>query len=284
MYRISIIDKLTNIEEIPTMLTIALEIDRMTQQKDTSALDISELIKLDPSLTGKILKISNSALYAGSQRIVSLQQAIARLGFKEIRKIALSIAIINSFKNSFIDYEKFWIHSIATAYIAMNLSKKSKNNMNQDEIFSAALLHDTGILILDQYFGGLYKKVFDIAVKKKFDLQIVEQKILGITHAEVAAVLLKKWRLPDAIIDVILHHHAPQKSRPENLKITEYIYLANFIANNRGIDNGTGFFPEQFYDDIWEHLNLSVNDIPAILEEITDELDNARELLRIGGK
>ncbi|MEA1973689.1 MAG: HDOD domain-containing protein, partial [Candidatus Cloacimonadota bacterium] len=224
------------------------------------------------------------ALYAGTQRIVSLQQAIARLGFQEIRKISLSIAIINSFKNSFIDYEKFWLHSITTAYITVNLAKRTKTKIDEEEIFSSALLHDVGVLILDQYFGGLYKKVFDIAAKKKFDLQIVEQKILGITHAEVAAILLKKWRLPDSIINVILNHHTPQNSPSEQLQMTQFVYLANFISNNRGIDNGTGFFPEQFYDDIWEDLNLSVDDIPDILDSIEDELKHAKELLRIGGR
>lgn len=284
MYRISIIDKLKNIEEIPTMLTIALEIDRLTNSENATASEISEVVKLDPSLTGKILKIANSALYAGVQRIVSLQQAISRLGFKEIRKISLSIAIINSFKNTFIDYEQFWLHSISTAYIAAHLISKSDKRIDEETAFSCGLLHDVGVLILDQYFGGLYKKVFDIAVKRKFDLQIVEQKILGISHAEVAAILLKKWRLPDDMIDVILHHHSPQNAKPENKINANYVYIANFIANNRGIDNGTGFFPEMFYDDIWDELEISIDDIPDIIEAVSDKLDHAKELLRIGGK
>jgi len=284
MYRISIIDKLKNIEEIPTMLTIALEIDRLTQDATTSAHQISEVIRLDPALTGKILKISNSALYAGTQRIVSLQQAIARLGFPEIRKISLSIAIINSFKNTFIDYEQFWLHSITTAYIATFLASKSKQKMPSEELFSCALLHDVGVLILDQYFGGLYKKVFDIAVKKKFDLQIVEQKILGITHAEVGAILLKKWRLPEGIVDVVLNHHTPQNAKQDYHLEAEYVYIANFISNNRGIDNGTGFFPEMFYDDVWEDLQISVEDIPSIIESIASELENAQQLLKLGGR
>ncbi len=115
-------------------------------------------------------------------------------------------------------------------------------------------------------------------------MQLVEQKILGITHAEVGAILLKKWRLPEGMIDVVLNHHTPQYAKPEYKQLTEYVYISNFIANNRGIDNGTGFFPEMFYDDIWDNLKISIDDIPQIIDEVSEELENAQQLLKLGGR
>ena len=245
MYRETILARLDRVDEVPTMLTIAMEIDRLTHDVRTSVSDISDIIRLDPALTGKVLKVANSAYYAAAQRIVSLNQAITRLGFPEVRRIALSIAFINSFNNLYVDYDRYWIHSITTAYIAVHLHKASKIPLPLDELFSCGILHDVGVLILDQYFTEVYKKVLTLAANKRYDLQYVEQKVLGITHAEVGAYLLRKWKIPESITDVILHHHTPQLCENHTIA-AKLIYIANFICNNRGIDNGTGFFPDGF--------------------------------------
>jgi len=283
MYKKMIMTKLQGINEIPTMLTVATEIDRLTNDPNSSAEGVSNVIKNDPALTAKVLKIANSALFAGTQRIVSLNQAVARLGYGEIRRVTIAIAFLNSFKSLFVDYEKFWIHSITTAYIAQKLNELSKTNMPSDRLFTGALLHDIGILILDQYFTTIYKKIFDMSINKKYDLSIVEQKILGITHAEVGALLLKKWNVPDQITDIIYYHHQPQNSKIAQ-RDTKIVYLANFIANNRGYDNGTGTFHEQFYDDIWMELRLSVEQVPEIIESVQNDVEKAKQLLKLGGK
>ncbi len=284
MYRNSILQRLNKVGEAPTMLTISLEIDRLVRDPNTSAAQIGRVIRLDPALTGKVLKIANSAIYATRHRIVSLQQAIARLGFSEIRRITMSIAVINSFKNYFVDYDKFWVHSITTAYLATALNRKTSRKANEDELYINGLLHDIGVLVLDQYFTTIYKKVFEIAVKRRFDLPLVENKILGINHAEVGSFLLNRWKLPENVVNVVLNHHQPQNLDPEYDTLGKIIYLANFICNNRGIDNGSGFFPEGFYDDIWDELGLSVEEVPLIIDSVLLETEKAKEILRLGGR
>lgn len=283
MYRQMILDKLNNIEEVPTLLTIAAEVERLTHNPDTSADDIGKVIKLDPALTGKVLKVANSAVYAGTQRIVSLQQAISRLGFAEIRRLTLTIAFLNSFKSMFVDYKKFWTHSITTAFLALFLEKLTGNEQKSDRLFTCGILHDIGVLILDQYFTNMYKKVFEIAANKRFDLELVEEKILGITHAEIGAFLLNKWKIPEQIIDVVEYHHHPQNAKI-SVKDAKIVYLANFISNNRGIDNGTGFFPEGFYDDIFSDLKLDVESLPELITMVESEVEKAKQILKFGGK
>ncbi len=283
MYRQMILDKLNNIEEVPTLLTIAAEVERLTHNPDTSADDIGRVIKLDPALTGKVLKVANSAVYAGTQRIVSLQQAISRLGFSEIRRLTLTIAFLNSFKSMFVDYTKFWTHSITTAFLALFLERMSGKEQKSDRLFTCGILHDIGILILDQYFTNMYKKVFEIAANKRFDLELVEEKILGISHAEIGAFLLNKWKIPEQIVDVVEYHHHPQNAKL-SVNDAKIVYLANFISNNRGVDNGTGFFPEGFYDDIFGDLNLNVESLPELITLVESEVEKSKQILKFGGK
>lgn len=283
MHRQIILDKLESIQEIPTLLTISTEIERLTLDTDTSAEDIGKLIKLDPALTSKVLGIANSALYASAQQTTTLNQAISKLGFAEIRRITLAVAFLNSFKSLYVNYEKFWTHSITTAYLALNLHKLTNSGLKGDRLFTCGILHDIGVLIFDQFFPELYKKVFDITAAKRSDLQLIEEKTLGITHAEVGAILLRKWKLPDEITDVVEYHHHPQSAQI-SVRDAKIVYLANFISNNRGIDNGTGFFPEAFYDDIWEELEIDIEVIPDLIETVVGEVNKAKELLKFGGR
>ena len=282
MFKRMILDKLEKIEDLPTLLTIALEVEKLINDPKTSVEQIEYLIKNDPTLTAKVLKVANSATYSGTKRILSLNQAISRLGFEEINKITLAITFLNTFKPKNLDYEKFWIHSIMTSNIAKKLNQFS-NDDNIDSTFTGGILHDIGVLILDQYFSDIYKKVFEIATTKNIELFVIEQNVLGITHAEVGAILLQKWKIPLQITDIILNHHSPRNSKtvPRDTKL---VYLANFIANNRGYNNGTGFFPENFYDEIWTELNLPTALIPKILEEVEMELEQAKQFLKLGGR
>ena len=281
MYKNKVIEILNSEIEVPTMLSISLQIDALSRDARSTADDISKIIRLDPALTGKVLRVANSSMYASVQRVVSLQQAIAKLGLNEIRRITISIAIINSFKNTNVDYERFWIHSITVAFIAEAIAARTNNDRYKGEIYIAGLLHDIGVLIMDQYMTDIYNKVFNVAVKNKYDLQVVEGKILGITHAEVGGILLNKWKIPANVTNCVMCHHWPQEADPESSVISKIVYLANIIANNRGIHNGTGFFPQGFYDDIWEDIGLPIDQVADLIKSISDDLINANELLRL---
>ena len=283
MYRQQIIDRLDKIYEVPTMLSIATEVERLTNDSRTTAEQIGQVLKNDPALTAKVLKLANSAIFAKSHRVVSINHAVASLGFDKICEMTVTITFLNGFKSKFINYQTFWTHSLAVAFLAVKLNDICHASVNPDRLFTGGILHDIGVILLDNYFTDLYKKVFSIATNKKFELTLVEQSVLGITHSEVGAIMLNKWRIPGQITDIICYHHTPQKAKLVQTD-AKLIYLANFIANNRGFDNGTGTFTEHFYDDIFEELGLTIADIPAVIDSVKDEVEKAKQLLRIGGR
>ncbi|PID27945.1 MAG: hypothetical protein CSB55_07120 [Candidatus Cloacimonadota bacterium] len=282
MYREAIIKKLDSIKEIPSLFNMAIKLEKLTADSKTTPVQVSDLIRLDPAMAMRVLRLANSALYAGNRRIVSLTNAVAKLGFSEIRRLTVSVAVINSFRNFYVDYDKFWRHSVSVAYLGLELLKRSNLEINHEKVYNAGLLHDIGVIILDHHFTAVYRKIFGIATERKSDLRLVENKILGISHAEVGALLMRKWNLPEDIADIIEFSDMPQKVN-YNPGAGKIIYLADFICNNRGIDNGTGFFPESFYDDIWDELDLSIDDIPEILESVQKSVEKAKALIKIGG-
>lgn len=283
MNREKILEEIGKIDRIPTMLSIAMEIERLVRDPNSTTPQLAAVIKLDPSLTTRVLKVANSAAFASTREIIDIKMVINRIGFEGIRKIALSVAVLNSFSLTHIDYEKFWLHSITTAYLSDQLSILAKPNDPNRPLFSCGILHDIGVLIFDQYFPDLYKKIFQLSAKEKVDLHLLESEYLGISHAELGAIVLEKWNIPSFITEVVHHHHFPERATAETDN-ARLIYLANFICNNRGLDNGTGFFPSGFDDDIFEKLHLKVDDMPAIIERVEKETQTAKEILRLGGR
>ena len=282
MYKKMIISKLADIQELPTMFNVAIEVNKLTSEPSTSVYQIEHIIKNDLALTAKVLKLANSTVYGGTVRIISLNQAIARLGFKEINKMALAVSILNNFKPIYISYEKFWMHSIVTAYTAVKLNEYSETHEPSERLFTGALMHDIGILLFELHFPTLYKKVLDIVKSKNYELRYIEREILGITHSEIGSLLLKRWRIPEEITSMIQFHHTPFEAEISSRE-TKLIYLANYIANNRGYDNGASVFPDFFHDDIWFELGISTDDIPQIISEVNEDIEKAKEFLKIGG-
>ena len=280
MNRNKILKKLHTIEKIPTMFNIALKLEKIVNKEDTTIEMVTDLIKFDPALTSKIMKIANSATYASTRRIINLNEIVSRLGFSEIRKIALSVSVMNIFQNNYVNYSRFWTHSITTAYIAEELLSYSNVSKKKGNIFACGMLHDIGVMILDQYFSKIYKKVFELTKKKKVDLHFIEKKALGIDHAEVGGILLKKWNVPTILHETVRYHHEPWEK--EGIDYKDVLYLANFICNNQGYDNGTGIFPDHFYDDIWINLGLEMDCVPKILEDVEKEVKTAKQLIKLG--
>ena len=283
MYRKMILDRLEQTLELPTSLAVSVEVQRLASDPKSSIDLIANILRNDPVLTAKVLKLANSALFAQTRRIVSVNQAISVLGLAEFGKITSTITFLNAFKSQFVDYDTYWLHSLVTAFLANKINSICKASINDERVFTGALLHDIGILILDNHFTSLYKKVFEIAQNNKIDLSRVETSILGINHAEIGAFMLKKWQLPNEITDIIQNHHKPQFAKLVQID-TKLVYIADFIACNRGYDNGNEAFLEGFYEDIWDDLGLTVEDIPEIIDSIDDEVEKARQLLRLGGK
>jgi len=283
MYRKIILDKLDKVQDLLPSMEVAIEIERLTHDPSSTVEQIGNVLRNDPALTAKVLKLANSAIFARSKRIVSINQAISTLGFKEFNKITSTITFVNAFKSKYISYQKYWLHSMAVAFMAVKLNDICKASLNPDRLFTGGILHDIGVLILDNYFLDIYKKVYDITVNKRVDLHKVEERVLGITHAEVGAFMLKKWRLPEQVTDIIQFHHKPHLSTVVATD-TKLVYLADFIVNNRGYSTGTEGFLRGFYDDIWEDIGLTVEDMPLIVNGLDAELVRARELLKLGGR
>lgn len=283
-FKEKIFDTLNKADDLPTLPGVFMKLSNMLHDDDASAADIAHVMKDDPSLTAKLLKIANSAAFGASRKISSVPTAVARLGFQHTADIVMSLSILNLFeKKGQLDYTRYWIHCLSVAFTADALNEFSSKSPVKD-VFTGGILHDVGVLILDQYAGEQYASVVDFGKEKHIQLYEAEKQILGLSHAEAGAFLLEKWNLPENLVSAVRNHHSPLASTPGALSASEMIYLANFICNNQGIDSGFGVAPDAFSDAAWHDRGFAVDDIPAIIADVYRKLERSEVMLAVASE
>ncbi len=268
------------IKDLPTLPLIAQSIIGITEDPKSCINDLTRIISKDPSLTSRVLRLVNSAFYGFPKKIDTLSQAIVILGFNTIRSLAFSISIFDAFNKIQIEttreyFNKLWEHSIGVASCAYLISNKT-NQKIKEQAYVGGLIHDIGIIILEQLFYQDFIDTLTYANTKKITFYDAEKEKIGITHSEIGGMLAEKWNFPEVLRDVIIYHHDVPIGI-NNYEIIATVYASDIICKLRGI-GFTGDIKAIKYKDIKpeikELLKLTQEQPIDLYNEITEQLTN----------
>lgn len=189
--------------ELPLLPGVAMEVTSAAAKEDVDTRMLAELLKRDPALSAHVLRIVNSPVYSPRSPIVSLQQAVARVGAVKIREIALVIACrtaVFKAKGYEQELERVFQHSIGTALFAQEIARVTRNNV--EDAFLCGLLHDVGRALLVQALSGLLGDAKLDAPREAVLLLVSE------FHERAGAALAKAWALPESAISALGRHHS----------------------------------------------------------------------------
>ncbi|MFQ5480664.1 MAG: HDOD domain-containing protein [Thermodesulfobacteriota bacterium] len=280
--RDEILRSLDAIKDLPTLPQVVSKLQEEMASPGASAGTVSEIIGGDPAISIKTLKVANSPLYGLGRKVTDIRDAVRILGLKEVYNIVMSMSTLNLFKEAgHIDYKQFWRHCLSVAFATKAIfeftgeMERPVEREDLADLFIAGLLHDIGILVLDQYMPELYDKVLkEISELEDVPLYGVEYELLGISHCEVGEFLMNKWNIPTHIATAVAFHHRSEAITCKR-ELTDIIHIADFICNNQGLDNGLGVPPTSFSDEAWSNLNLSIEDIEVIIDKVRLESENS---------
>lgn len=274
----SIKEKLRDLPSLPEVVTRVTE---LVQDPKSSASQLGKIISHDSGLTSRVLRMVNSAYYGFPKQISSIQHAITIMGFNTIKSLVLSSSIFRIFAPksgsiTSLDYKKFWKHSLLTAIASRTIYQKLFFQPDE-HIFSAAILHNIGKIILDQYDHENYARVLAEFPGPHFgnDVLSAEQKHCDVTHQYIGHFVAESWNLPEMISDVILYHHSPLESQNQH-NLTTVVYLGN-ILSHLILDYGV-FSINPFDDEILTHLGLNEDDLALIFTELKQEAEQLNDL------
>lgn len=272
------------IQKLPTLPEVGMNILDLAADPEVSMEEMARVIKRDPSLVARVLKVANSPFYGMPRQVDSLQLALVILGLCEVRNIALGITILKVIKgldtHVTYDREKFWIHSLGCGVAARILGRKL--NLRSDGAdFIVGLLHDMGKIIIDEYFGSEFVRIYDTSMQDHCSMIEAEKKFLGESHERIAGWLAEKWRLPESLCEAIVHHHdlSPEGSKRPLIdpRTAALAYVAEaFCARHEVGWDGDAGRNEITDKGAWEILlsgqdKYSYDDVDTILEETFQE-------------
>ncbi len=225
-----------NLEQIPSLPEIYLELENEILSNNSSLKKISEIISKDPLITAKILQLTNSAFFGFPLRVNNIEQAVNFLGINLIKSLILTIKLFKLIdedgpKAKF--YQSIWQHSNKVALMSKKIAKiKSFNKELQDDMFLAGLFHDIGKLILAENLDNYIETVNRTMQEENCSYVEAERKFLDTDHAHLSAYLLGLWGFPDPIIAPILFHHEDIPLRIENLSANNVLRISDSLINS----------------------------------------------------
>jgi HD-like signal output (HDOD) protein len=264
---------LGNLPAMPAILaTLCEALSRKTSQIDMEK--IVRQISYDKSLAAQRLRMANSALFRQRGDVSTVKDAVVALGLWRIRDLVFSCSLPMMFAHvkTTVGKEVFWRHSLGTAAVAQGLGYELGAQFPED-VYLAGLLHDIGVLVNGMLFTEDFRDVLVEAMETHRPLELVEQRILGFTHAESGRILAELWRLPVELAEVIEHHTDPQKQKAPN-DVTELVHAADLACLN--LDLGYGYQPdpqeETSLPHIWKNLGTRFPIARSLREETFSEL------------
>jgi HD-like signal output (HDOD) protein len=258
------------IKKLPTLPVIAQEILSLASADLTSVGKMERVVENDPAISAKILSVANSVFFGVKVRTKTLDRAIMRIGFDNVKSIALGISLMTVLQNgksgNVIDYKRIYNHSVTVGFLARLLATRLRLDF-ADEIMMNGMLHDMGYLVLNKYFSEEYGNVLT-AFKKGDSLLDAEKNILDFNHTDIGSWLIEKWNLPNAILDTTLHHHSPELAK-RNGKRVAVIHVADYLATKKVLSPTEKDPGYPFDHSSLEILNMTEKDYEDFEKEIS---------------
>ena len=219
------------VSSFPSMPRAWIKLRALLAEEDVSVDEIEAILRHDPGLATNVLRLANSAFFGLRSKVGTLKHAVMLLGVKRFARIAVSAGMNKTMDKAVEGYNlspgELWLHSIAVSNTAEAFARQKKLAETKD-VFTPALLHDMGKLILGRFVKEERHNIQRITAQG-VPLDIAEHMVLGTDHAEIGALILARWSFPDDIVNAVRWHHNPEHINDSTTE-SDMVYLSNIVC------------------------------------------------------
>jgi len=173
-----------------------------------------------------------------------------------------------------------WTHSVSVGLMSQILYKKIYHQ-EQPVLYTAALLHDVGKVILGEYVHESFGKIMDLVGREGCSFLEAEERLFGINHATIGGKIAERWNFPEEISSAIGSHHRPDLLADHGAIFPWLVYLADQISSMMGVGGGQDGLAYRAVSEVAERFNLRDKDIEVCMVQLFEDMDKARELMAI---
>ena len=278
-------DLLAKLQDIPTLPIVAMKVNELINDPNSSGADIAEVMKKDQVLTAKVLRLVNSSYYAIPGGVADVQRALAFLGFNTVAQLVLSLSVFSVFglsDNPDFPMLEFWKHALGTAVCSESLAKRLKI-AKPEEAFTCGLLHDVGKLVLHQIDPARLASIVRETKASNRAFVDVEREWDLPGHSFMGEVIATKWGLPQVIRLAIRYHHFDVSQMGSVLAsakpVIHIVRLANQLCVKNHVGNSGDASQGDITPDMLGNLGLKAADIPVIEAQLATDMERAAGFL-----
>lgn len=274
--------KMSRSENLPVLPQIASSVLRLADDPDSSCRQMEQLIERDSAIAAKVLRVANSSYY-GLSGVQSIGRAISILGMNTVRSLVIGIAYqqviaARQLSKNFSKVE-FWRHSVAVATAAKILGRLALP-ARAEELYSAGLMHDVGLLVLDRFAPDELDESFRYAREQRIRLHEAEQLLYDCDHAQIGGLLSDRWGLTGALRNGIRYHHAPAEDETHS-QFSSFVALADALAHQCGFHNAMPHYEIEIDPAAIEATGIPIEQCDPIRAVIISEIEKVQESLQI---
>lgn len=270
-------------DQITTLPALYNQINKAVEDPECSFLEIVKLIGGDSVFSAHLLRLANSSFFGFSSQIETITHAVTVIGMAEIRDLVLAVMVTRQFQGiprELIDMKAFWFHSIACGLTAKVIATY-RHMPSKERLYVLGMFHDLGRLLFFLNFAGPIKDILLRVKEEKVSFHQLEREIIGCDHAEVGGALLKRWNLPESLIEPVACQHDPSKAIHFPVE-TAILHVADIIAHALMLGVSGDPFVCPLDSKAWKKIGLPVSLLPDIVNQVDLQFQGATQIFLPG--
>jgi HD-like signal output (HDOD) protein len=269
----------TELHQLPPIARVLARLQRLLSDPVSSLDGIADLIRLDAALTTRVIQIGNSVWFGRGEPSRTIEDAVGRVGFREIYRLVAVMATDAVVASRLAVYGRdagmMWQESVVCAYAAEILADRLGEDFAV--AYTAGLLHATGRQAINQHLLAAAERPLRLADESfPRDFSGAEFARLGFTQADVGATMLSKWDFAPAIVEPIRYQYAPLAAGEPHAAMAAILYGARMLRTivcQRQDPASLRVDPE-----VLQRVRLTLAEVVACKPELQMQLKHARKL------
>ena len=262
-----------------TLPHVAVRLTKLISDKNSTMQDFEKIMKMDPTLVLRLLRVVNSSYYGLRQKVNSISRAVVVIGMNNLRNMIVTEALKDIFKESqeqaAFSRNRLWLHCAAVSICSQMISERIFGQ-NSENVFLCGILHDIGMIVEDQTAHDLFNQACKAYAQDSGSIIDHEKKNIGTDHCQVGYLLAKDWKLPFEVQQGIKQHHdVLKKISPSS--ITGIIQISEYIVSKLDYTAMRGMKPT-LPPPLADHIRENVQEYKALVKDLPDEMSKASDL------
>src|SRR5258708_817734 len=268
------------LHQLPSAARVLPRLKHLLCDTNSSMYEIVDLIRFDPGIAARVLKLGNSAYYnRGGARCVRVEEAVYMVGYERIYElVAYAVVAEMLLKNLTlykIEADEMWKRAVSCAFAAEALATLC--DLETDTAYTLGLLHGIGMVALNNWARNHYPD--NVLVSKGLPTEYIasENALFGFHQGEVGAALLRYWDFDESLWQPVRWQYAPRNSR-DYAPMATLLHIAKWLRCKACDEYNTP--PPQPDSALFQALRLNPRKLNSVIVSSRTRFDSISKLLR----